>query len=183
MSNVIVRNLTDNPVVYVIEEDHIRREFGPYEEKRVSVDELKKLYYKQGGAVLIRDFLQIRDRDLAIELGVDPESFDHEYSWDQSKVDTVLTNGSLDLLHDALDFAPEGIVDMIVQRAVALRIPDNNKRELIKECTGKDVSRMIANQIAVAQATEEIKDEKPATRRIGGDTKEENKPASTRRVG
>ena len=108
---VQVRNLTDNPVVYLIPEDNIRRVFGPYEEKKLTKDELQKLYYQPGGATLLQDFLQVQDREAALEFGVPSDSYDHEYSWDKNKVDEVLQNGSIEVLHDALDFAPEGIVD------------------------------------------------------------------------
>lgn len=43
-----------------------------------------------------------------------------------------------------MDYAPRGIVETIVDRAVALRIPNMNKRKLIKEMTDKDVSKKIA---------------------------------------
>ena len=45
---------------------------------------------------------------------------------------------------DALDYAPRGIVETLVNRAVTLKIPDMNKRKLIKQMTDKDVSKKIA---------------------------------------
>ena len=77
---VQVQNLTDNPVVYLIPEENLRRVYGPYEEKKIKVEELQKVYYQPGGAVLLRDFLRVKNRELAFEFGVDPEVFDHEYS-------------------------------------------------------------------------------------------------------
>ena len=55
----------------------------------------------------------------------------------------MLLHGTEDELADALDYAPIGIVETIVNKAVELRIPDMNKRKLIKEMTGKDVSKKI----------------------------------------
>lgn len=75
-----VRNLTDNAVVYLIPEDNLRRVFGPNEDKLISREELKKLYYQPGGPTLIQDFLRINDKELAIEFGVDPDLYAHEYS-------------------------------------------------------------------------------------------------------
>lgn len=43
-----------------------------------------------------------------------------------------------------MDYAPRGIVETLVDRAVALRIPNMNKRKLIKEMTDKDISKKIA---------------------------------------
>lgn len=92
----------------------------------------------------------------------------------------MLLNGSIDKLHDALDFAPEGIIDLIVDKAIELRIPDVNKRELIQNNTGKNITSMINTQIALEEAigTTE-KDNKPKQRRVNG--QEENETVSTGR--
>lgn len=79
----------------------------------------------------------------------------------------------MDALHDALDFAPEGIIDLIVDKAIELRIPDINKRNLIQENTGKNITGMINTQIALEEAlgTDE-KDNKPKQRRVNAQTTE-----------
>ena len=163
-----VQNLSSGIVVYTIPEDNIRRVFRAHETKKISAEELRKLYYQSGGATLIQHFLSVKDRNLALEFGVSADSFDHEYSWTPKDVENLLTDGSLDTLHDALDFAPEGIIDLIIDRAIALQIPDVNKRELIQRCTGKNISQMIATQKALNEilGTDE-KDNKPKQRRSG----------------
>ena len=173
-----VKNLTGSTVVYNIPEDRIRRKFGAFEEKDVTYDELQKLYYQAGGSTLIKDYLQIGDKDVALEFGVDPESFENEYSWDREKVDSVLTKEHIDILHDALDFAPEGIIDLIVTEAVRLRITDVNKRQLIFECTGKNVNQMINNQIELEKRLGEEKKEEPKRRRVTKteESEEEERP-------
>lgn len=163
---VRVKNLTDNPVVYLIPEDNLRRVYGPYEEKNIKEDELQKLFYQPGGAMLLQEFLQVQDKDLAEEFGVDAEVFEHEYSWDKDKVDSVLLKENIDVLHDALDFAPEGIIDLIVERAVALDIADINKRELIKKYTGRDVNQMIATKQQLNAAVGTQEKEAPKRRRV-----------------
>lgn len=164
--NIRVQNLTDNPVVYVIPEDHLRREYGPGEEKIVSEDELQKVFYQPGGATLLREYLSIKDKDFAVNvIGVDPEVYSHEYTWDEKKVDSVLLSEHIDVLHDALDFAPEGIVDMLVDRAVALRIPDVNKRNLISDYTGRDINSMINTKIELERAVQTDEPEHTAPRR------------------
>lgn len=71
------------------------------------------------------------------------------------------------MLHDALDFAPLGIVESIVARAVKLQVSDVNKRNLIQQVTGKNVDRMIAIQ---TQLDEELgsdsEDTRPKQRRV-----------------
>lgn len=176
---VQVQNLTDNPVVYLIPEDNLRRVFGPYEEKKLSKEELQKLYYQPGGSVLLQEFLQVKDKESALEFGVAEDSFEHEYSWDQAKVDEVLQSGSKEVLADALDFAPEGIVELIIERAVALRIPDVNKRQLIQDITGKNINQMIATQVQLEQALGTQEKEQPKQRRVAEKTE---KKVSSRRA-
>ena len=172
-----VKNLTGSIVVYNIPEDNVRRKFGAFEEKEISYDELQKLYYQNGGETLIKDYLQIQDKKVAAEFGVDEESFDNEYSWDKEKVDKVLTEEHIDVLHDALDFAPEGIIDLIVSEAIRLRIVDINKRNLIQECTGKNINNMIQNQIELEKQLGEQKKEEPKRRRV---TPQEEQPKQRR---
>ena len=163
---VQVKNLTGYPVVYNIPEDRIRRKFGGHETKNISYSELQKLYYQPGGEVLIKDFLQIQNKEIAKEFGVSEDLFEHEYSWSQKDVDQVLLNGSLDQLHDALDFAPEGIVDLIIERAVMLKIADINKRNLIEKCTGKNINRMIGITEQLDEELQTEQPEKPKQRRV-----------------
>ena len=77
---VRVQNLTDNPVVYLIPEDNLRRVYQPYEEKTIPVEELRKVYWQPGGPALLQEFLQVKNKDLAMEFGVDSDTFAHEYS-------------------------------------------------------------------------------------------------------
>lgn len=92
-------------------------------------------------------------------------------------VDTVLKYGSLDALKDALDFAPRGIIELIVDRAVALKIPDNNKLTAIEEATGRNVATMIRLDTELAE--DKQNDEKPKGRRVNSDNKA---PAVERRA-
>lgn len=178
---VQVRNLTGYPVVYRIPEDNIRRAFGGHETKEVKVEELRKLYYQPGGGVLLTDFLSVQDNDLAREFGVSEDSLTHEYQWTAEDVDRLLKTGSVAELEDALDFAPEGIVDMIVARAVETRNPDINKREAIYKATGKNVGEMIAIQIQVEKELGDPVETKPRQRRVQKDESAEE-PTTGRRV-
>ena len=77
---VQVQNLAGHIVVYKIPEDNVKRIFGPDETKTIAYSELQKLYYQAGGAVLLQDFLSIKDKEVAEEFGVSADLFDHEYS-------------------------------------------------------------------------------------------------------
>ena len=174
---VQVRNLSGQSVTMILPDEHIRRVFGPEEVKEVPYSELQKVYARSGGAVLFKDYLAIEDKDIAEEFGVSEDLFTHEYSWTKEDVVELLKNpDKMDELKDALDFAPEGIINLIVDTAVELRVPDVNKRQVITEATGKNINSMIANQIEldkqIAEARGEKEDKKPTQRRASAKTEE-----------
>lgn len=182
MSNtemIQVRNLTDHIVVIPDKEMHRRYSFQPEEVKNFDKDTLRRLNYLPGVTYLFRNCLSVRDEGLAKEFGVSSDTFEHEYKWTRADIDKCLTSGSLDELLDALDFAPEGIVDTIVQRAVELKVNDVSKRKAILEKTGKNVDSMInlSEQYNAAMGIEE-KEETPRKRRSA----EEAPKTNSRRV-
>ena len=138
---VEVRNLVDHMVVYKIDELNRRVVFNPFETKKVTVDELRRLNYQHGGQVLLHDYLCILNDELRQEFGIDPTVI--EYDWTIEDIDAALTSRPIDELLDALEFGPEGIKNMLVDRAVQLKIPDTNRRKAIQEITGVDVNNMI----------------------------------------
>lgn len=77
---VQVQNLAGHIVVYKIPEDNIKRIFGPDEIKNIAYSELQKLHYQSGGAVLLQEFLAIKDKEVAEEFGVPTDLYEHEYS-------------------------------------------------------------------------------------------------------
>lgn len=163
---VTVRNFTDQRVVYVIPEKNIRREFMGFESKQIEVGELRELWFKSGGAKLLQDYLAVENRELAKEFDITDDLFEHEYSWTQKDIDRVLLEGSEDELADALDYAPRGIVETLIDRAVALRIPNMNKRKLIKQMTSKDISKKIAYAEMLETDDDQETNSAPARRRV-----------------
>ena len=134
-------NIMDHMVVYKIEEDNIRRVFYGNETKKVPASEIRKLNYRYGGQVLLNNHLRVENKALREELNIQLDV--PEYEWTPEDVDRVLLSGSMDELLDALDFAPAGIVDMLVNRAIDLKINDVNKRRAIQEATGKNIDQAI----------------------------------------
>ena len=138
---VEVRNLVDHMVVYKIDELNRRVVFNPFETKKVPVDELRRLNYQTGGQILLHNYLCILNNELRQEFNIDPTVI--EYDWTIKDIDAALTSSPIDELLDALEFGPEGIKNMLVDRAVQLKIPDTNRRKAIQEITGVDVNNMI----------------------------------------
>ena len=57
----------------------------------------------------------------------------------------LIREGSLNEFKDALDFAPEGVKEMIKDLSVQIPLNDFSKRQALKEMTGFDVDAAIAH--------------------------------------
>lgn len=176
---VEVQNLTGSVVSYMIPEtNHVRHFEGQQTRRDITAGELRKIYATKGGRALINDYLAVKNKALADEFNIATDAFEHEYSWTQKEVDTVLKSGSLEALQDALEFGPQGIKDLIVDRALALKIPDNNKLAAIQEFTGRDVANMIKLDTELDDSKNKA-ETSTGTRRVVPETPE---TASKRRV-
>lgn len=83
--------------------------------------------------------------------------------------------GTLDGLKDALEFGPDGIKDLIIDRAIELRLPDTNKINIISQFTGKDVMNMIN---LTKQLENPVEQKQKNSRRVANET---TKPKTTER--
>ena len=97
---VEVQNLTDHTVVYK-SFNGIRRVFLGQQKKKISAEELRQLNYSRGGSRLLKEFLSVKNKDLAEEFNVSSDSFEHEYNWSIEDVDdnsfsTPLTNEEIE---------------------------------------------------------------------------------------
>ena len=150
-----VLNRSSSMVGYTIPELNIRREFQPGETKKIKFSELEQLTYQPGGTTLIQDYFLIREQEVTDALNIQTEI---EYYMNEDNVRDLILNGSLDQFLDCLDFAPEGVIEMIKKLAIELPMNDVEKREALKKKTGLDVDAAIKNKMA------EIADEgAPAT--------------------
>lgn len=138
----IVKNRSSNKVVYRIPELGIRREFMPGESKKIDYEELEKLSYRPGGSNIIANYLQIDDLAVAAEFNAG-RPVEIEYNYSEADVVELLKHGSLDSLLDALDFAPEGVKELIKTLAVSLPLGDTQKLAAIKAKTGFDAATAI----------------------------------------
>lgn len=172
---VSVTNRSSGRVVYIIPEHSIRRALNRGETRQIPYEELVWLSFTPGGKALMRDMLYIRDEAAIQELEIPTEQ---EYFMDEEAVVKMLIEGSLDELLDALDFAPEGVIEIIKDKAVTLPLYDMQKREAIQKSTGFNVTAAIEN---VKPDEDEEKAEAPAaTRRVQKNS--ETSTAPTRRT-
>lgn len=162
-----VRNLTDSFVGYITMEG-VRRVFPAKAVMKVEAKELRSLNYDFGGHVLLTEYLHVDNPELAKEFGISEDAV--EYNWTIEDIKRALTTDPIEVLLDALDFAPEGIKSTIVDQAVELEIKDVSKREAIKEALGYDITAMINNKHKSEEASSE--ETSASTRRVATPTKQ-----------
>ena len=159
---VFVTNRGRGGVGYSIPEmNGLRRSFQPGETKRVTFEELEKLSWVPGGRYILENELVIDNPDVIDYLlgGVEPEYF---YSEDEVK--ELLINGTLDQLRDCLDFAPQGVIQLVKELAVSLPCNDVRKRDIILDKTGFDVT----NILRMMQEDEEEEEKTAAVEQSSG---------------
>ena len=139
---VTVENRTAGKIVYQIPDRRIRRELAPRQAIRVPKDEIEALSYTAGGLDLIRNHLLVKDEQVLDDLNIHREP---EYYMNADNVAKLIREGSLNEFKDALDFAPEGVKEMIKDLSVQIPLNDFSKRQALKEMTGFDVDAAIAH--------------------------------------
>lgn len=157
----LVTNRSASVVVYSIPEDNIRRYYEPGETKKIRHAELEKLACQQGGPILIANYLLIQNEDAAKELGVPNEP---EYFMTEKEVVELIKSGSLDAWLDCLDFAPQGVIDMVKKLSVSVPLNDYEKRRALKEKTGFDVDAAIKHIEEEREETQEAAKSAPKRR-------------------
>ena len=151
---VIVTNRNNGYTGYQIPDTGVSRNFAPGESKRISKEELMQLSYIEGGEYLLKNYLIVNNDKTLEELNI---SVQPEYYYTEEEIKELLTTGSLDQLEDTLNFAPDGVIEIIKDMAVKTELPDTRKRKMISEKTGFNID----NAIRVNEVMEEdqIKDE------------------------
>lgn len=173
---VMVRNLTNNDVVYIDNNGGVssRIVFHGQQEMPISKDLLDRMRYDVGGSTLVRDYLSVKDETFREEIGVPEDQIEYDYK--QEDVIKLLKDNNIDAIADALDFGPLGIKEMIVDEAVMLPINNRDLMVLIYEKTGRNVELMIKNQEELMKARAEAGEPEKTVnskRRVAVKSKEE----------
>ena len=135
---VIVRNRNAGSTRYMLD-NGVSRHFEHNEVKKIPFGELKTLTYTNGVQCILKDCLVIENEEaLLLNLEVEPE-----YFYSEEEVKTILLNGTLDQLEDMLNFAPDGIIEIVKKLAISLEILDIHKRDMISEKTGFSINNAI----------------------------------------
>lgn len=138
-----VKNRGTGNVSYNLPELGIYRDYTAGEIKKgISFNELEKLTYIPGGKKLIEKYLLINDQDVVEELGLHVEP---EYYYDEQAVRALLVSGTIEQLLDCLDFAPEGVLDLVKKISIEIKLNDIAKREAIKDKLKFDITAALTN--------------------------------------
>lgn len=154
---VLVTNRSTGHVYYTIPEMHINRDYNPKETKKITVGEIAAVCSQPGGRELFYNYLYVQDQEaLQTTLNVKEEP---EYWLTESQIPTWLKTSTVDEFKDALDYAPEGIKDLIKHYAVSKKLTDMNKRQIIQDKLNFNVTAAIEaakpeteDEIAAAKA-------------------------------
>lgn len=156
----LVKNRSASNVVYQIPSMGIRRNFAPGETMRIPYSELVKFMYEPGAKKLMVNFLQVQVEELLKEFNMPVQP---EYYLSEEQIKDLLLNGSLDAFLDCLDFAPNGVIELVKSYAVSLPLSDYKKREALKEKTGFDVDAALTNKKKEEEEANEPGGFKPTT--------------------
>lgn len=154
---VSVTNRNNGFTGYTIPDTGVTKTFMPGETKKIDLEELKQLQYVEGGDYLLKHFLII-DNKTALE-ALNMENVEPEYFYTENEIRELLTNGSLDQLEDTLNFAPEGVIEIIKTMAVTIELPDTRKRKMISDKTGLSIDSAI--RLNEAMRADEVAADKP----------------------
>lgn len=162
----LVTNRSASRVHYSIPELGIKsRDFMPGETKRIKREELESLSYMPGGMRLIREYLLIQNDKARADIvgAVEPE-----YNMTAQDVKELIMHGSNDEWLDCLDFAPDGVIDLIKTLSVEIPLTDTVKMEQFKQKKGVDLARMIQakKEEEAEKAAAEAQQEQKAQRRV-----------------
>lgn len=162
---VEVKNRSHSTVVYTLPEMSIRRQFSPSETKQIPLNELEALTYRPGGLPLLKDCLLIKDQGIANQ--IINQKIEPEYWLDEAGILKLMKDGSLDEFLDCLDFAPDGVIELIKVAATKLPLNDVEKRTALKQKTGYDLDRALLNMRLVKEEEEsegKVEEVKPERR-------------------
>lgn len=135
-----VTNRSNGTVGYYVQDLAIRRDFNFKETKEIPFEELWKLSQQPGGKSLIQKCLVFDNQEAVTQIlgAVEPE-----YFYTEEDIKKLLISGTVEQLIDCLNFAPDGVKDLVKTLSVDLELNDIKKREVILEKTGFNVTKAI----------------------------------------
>lgn len=151
---ISVRNRCGATVVYSVPELNRRRQFQPNEVKRIPYEELEAVSYQQGGRAILYHYLLIEDQDALRQLINGKE--EPEYWLTVDKIPGWINSCTREEFEDALNFAPEGVKQLIRDFSVSVPLTDTEKRKLVLKKLNFDVDAAVRNNAPEEETQPEI---------------------------
>lgn len=158
---VMVINRGDTDIVYNIPVLRVRREIPRRHKLELTVEELQELTYIPGGRKLINKYLLVQDKEVCDFLGLEIEP---EYFYTEAEVRKLLKEGTIEQLIDCLEFAPEGVIELIKKIAIEEKLDSTIKRQIISDTLKINLDAMIRNN-ELSKIETETKEEETKKRR------------------
>ena len=127
---VKVANRDSGRVGYKIDELGVMRQFAPRETKEVTFEELERLSFLPGGDVMLKNYLIVKNPEAIKQLGIDVEP---EYYYTEKEIKDILVNGTMDQFLDCLDFAPDGVLDLLKKILNMMEIQREKKKQVERQ--------------------------------------------------
>lgn len=140
---VNVTNRSNATVILRVPDRHFRAELNPKETRLLTYGDILDVVAQPGGRSLIYNFLLIQDPQ-ALREGLNVKE-EPEYWLTEDKIPNWMQTCPLTEFEDALNFAPQGVLDLIKKYAVSLPLNDMAKRNSIKNFLKFDVNLAIVN--------------------------------------
>lgn len=175
---VPIRNIVNCETGYILTSSGHSRRLMPGVVMRVPASELRELFYQPGGSILLQNYIHVGNADLCKEFGVPEDMI--EYNWTAEDIKKALTEDPIEVLLDALDFAPQGVIEAIKDDAVSLEINDKAKIDAISKKTGIDIDAAIKNKHAYDENGDTDVTEKPKQRRTTSTTTRKRRSTTTK---
>lgn len=162
---VKVTNRSNGTVILRVPDRHFRAELNPKETREITYGDIIDIAARPGGRALIYNYLLVQDpKALREGLNISEEP---EYWLKEDAIPNWLNLCPLDEFHDALEFAPQGILDLIKKYSVSIPLNDYSKRKAVLDILDFDVTAAIANEeaskVEAAEATAPSKNRKAKT--------------------
>lgn len=139
---------------YHLPELQIRRVFNVGEIKELKEEEILLLYNTDAGRLMLCQILQIQNKDFVRE-HIWPEA-PIEYFWTKEQIRKCLEEDSVELFSETLDYAPEGVINILKDLAWRLPLTDLNKCNIMKTKLGFDPIK--AHEVMTKEAPEVVVD-------------------------
>ena len=131
-----VMNRSTGQAGYALPELNIRRVFNIGEIKELKDNEIRALYNTDAGRGMLTHILQVQNKDFVLkEIWPDAPI---EYFWTIEDIKKCIYEDSVELFAETIDYAPDGVVDIIKDLAWRGPMNDLNKCNVLRDKLGFD---------------------------------------------